>query len=80
MIAFGSREAFAGASRHLVLDLDHVLCFVWTYLNEPWDYLRHTQFTHPALAFLALIEKIEASGSETQAARATIGKGESAHE
>jgi hypothetical protein len=80
IVASRSGGVCAGTSRHLVLDLDHVLCFVRTYLNEQWDYLRHTQFTHPALAFLALIEKIEASGSETQAARATSGKGVSAHE
>lgn len=66
MIAFGA-ESSSGLSRPLTLGLDHVLDFLRSYLNQRWDYLRHTQFTHPALSFLALIEKIESIPQSSQA-------------
>ena len=59
MVAFGAISS-AISNRPLTIGLDHVLRFLRSYLNQRWEYLRHTQFTHPALSFLALIEKIEA--------------------
>lgn len=59
MVAFGAASPSV-PNRPLTIGLDHVLDFLRSYLNQRWEYLRHTQFTHPALSFLALIEKIEA--------------------
>jgi hypothetical protein len=66
MVAFGAGSS-SGPNRPLTLGLDHVLGFLRSCLNQRWDYLRHTQFTHPALSFLALIEKIESIPQSSQA-------------
>jgi hypothetical protein len=66
MVAFGAGSS-SGPDRPMTLGLDHVLGFLRSYLNERWDYLRHTQFTHPALSFLGLIEKIESIPKSSQA-------------
>lgn len=66
MVAFGAGSS-AVPNRPLTVGLDHVLDFLRSYLNQRWEYLRHTQFTHPALSFLALIEKIESIPQSSQA-------------
>ena len=56
---FASIVGGAGASRQVVISLGHVVHFLRSYLDEPWEVLRHSATKDPAFGFLMTLAKAE---------------------
>jgi hypothetical protein len=62
LVAFGSTGA-EDRSRHRVVTIGHIVAFLRAHLRRNWGHLGRAQLSHPALSFLALLEKADRGAS-----------------
>ena len=58
-VIFASLVSVAEVSRPVVISLGHVVQFLRSYLDEPWEVLRHSDNKDPAFGFLMTLAKAE---------------------